>query len=171
MQGLQTTFHLQKYLITQISIMPMPSIVFSSHFALGEEVIIMMVRKLWTFMCCLILHLATNVIASFDIQMFKGGVNTFALVIYYANESWTFIHVIVDLFEEFDTTGLSMARQLQDLLKTFDLIHCVVVFLKDETINLISIVTTLDYIVDCHLLKLQWVYEGFCCIHVMFKAC
>jgi hypothetical protein len=67
MQGLQTTFHLQKYLITSISIMPMPFIVFPSHFALVEEVIIMMVRKLWTFMCCLILHLATNVITSFDI--------------------------------------------------------------------------------------------------------
>jgi hypothetical protein len=42
--------------------------------------------------------------------MFKGGVNTFVLVIYYTNESWTFIHVIVYLFEVFDTTGLSMAR-------------------------------------------------------------
>jgi hypothetical protein len=60
---------------------------------------------------------------------------------------------------------------LQNLLKTFDLIHHVVDILKDESINLISITTTLDYIVDCHLLKLQWVYEGFCCTHVMFKVC
>jgi hypothetical protein len=42
--------------------------------------------------------------------MSKGGVNTFALVINYANESWTLIHVIVDLFEMLDTTGLSMVK-------------------------------------------------------------
>jgi hypothetical protein len=36
---------------------------------------------------------------------------------------------------------------------------------------LISLATTLNYIVDCHCWKLQWVYEGFCFIHVMFKAC
>jgi len=67
MQGLLTTFHLQNYLITHISIMPMLSIVFPSHFALVEEVIIMIVKKLCTFMCCLILHLATNVVTSFDL--------------------------------------------------------------------------------------------------------
>jgi hypothetical protein len=42
--------------------------------------------------------------------MFKGRANTFALVINYTNESWTFIHVIVDLFEVLDTMGLSMAK-------------------------------------------------------------
>ncbi len=44
-------------------------------------------------------------------------------------------------------------------------------FVKDESNNLMSMVTTLCSIVDCHLLKLQRVYEGMCFGHIMFKTC
>lgn len=43
-------------------------------------------------------------------------------------------------------------------------------FVKDEGINLISMVTTLGSIVDYCLLKLQWVHEGACFGHIVFKA-
>ncbi len=49
--------------------------------------------------------------------------------------------------------------------------HCMITFMKDEGINLMSMVITLRSIVDCHLLKLQWVYKGTCFGHIMFKAC
>jgi hypothetical protein len=42
--------------------------------------------------------------------MFKSGMNTFALVINYANESWTLMHVIIDLFEVLNRKELSMAK-------------------------------------------------------------
>ncbi len=44
-------------------------------------------------------------------------------------------------------------------------------FVKDEGINLISMATTLCFVVDCHLLKLQQIYEGTCFGHIMSKAC
>jgi hypothetical protein len=31
--------------------------------------------------------------------------------------------------------------------------------------------TTLCFVVDCHLLKLQQIYEGTCFGHIMSKAC
>ncbi len=48
--------------------------------------------------------------------------------------------------------------------------HCMVVFMKDEGTNLICMATTLCFIVDCHPLKLQQVYEGTCFGHVMSET-
>jgi hypothetical protein len=63
-----------------------------------------------------------------------------------------------------------MANQLHSLLEKYDLMHCMIVFVKDEGNNLMFIATTLRSIVDCRLLKLQWVYEGTCFGHIMSKA-
>jgi hypothetical protein len=41
--------------------------------------------------------------------MSKGGVDTFALVINYLNESWMPQHATIGLFEVDETTWLSMA--------------------------------------------------------------
>jgi len=40
--------------------------------------------------------------------MSKGGVDTFALVFNYLNESWMPQHVTIGLFEVHEMTGLSM---------------------------------------------------------------
>jgi len=47
-----------------------------------------------------------------------------------------------------------MVRQLQALFQKFDLMFHVVAFVKDEINNLISMVVTICFIVDCHPLKL-----------------
>jgi hypothetical protein len=44
-------------------------------------------------------------------------------------------------------------------------------FVKDEGIDLMSMATTLCFVVDCCLLKLQQVYESTCFGHIMSKAC
>ncbi len=48
--------------------------------------------------------------------------------------------------------------------------HCMIVFVKDEGCNLMSMATTLSSIVDYRPSKLQWVYEGTCFGHIMSKA-
>jgi hypothetical protein len=63
-----------------------------------------------------------------------------------------------------------MASHLHSLLEKYDLMHRMIVFVKDEGNNLMSMATTLRSIVDCHLLKLQRVYESTCFGHIMFKA-
>ncbi len=51
------------------------------------------------------------------------------------------------------------------------LIHHVIVFVKDESNDLGTMVTTFWPIIDCELLKLLQVYEGTWSRHVMFKTC
>jgi hypothetical protein len=65
------------------------------------------------------------------------------------------MNVNVILFKVLDITRLSMAEQLQALFQKFDLMHCVVVFVKDESKNLIFMVVALHFIFYCHPLKLQ----------------
>jgi hypothetical protein len=64
-----------------------------------------------------------------------------------------------------------MANQLCSLHKKYDLMHCMITFVKDESNNFILMVTTLCSIINCHLLKLQQVYEGMCFGHIMSKTC
>jgi len=56
--------------------------------------------------------------------------DTFALIINYLNDSWTPMHVTIGLFEVHETTWLSMAKQLHTLLEKYDLMHCVITFVK-----------------------------------------
>ncbi len=81
--------------------------------------------------------------------------DTFALIINYLNESWMPRHVTIGLFEVHETTWLSMAGQLCSLLEKYDLMHCLIAFVKDEGNNLLSMVTTLRSIVNYCPLKLQ----------------
>lgn len=53
------------------------------------------------------------------------------------------------------------------LFETYNLMYHMIAFMKDEGVNMMSMVTTLGSIVDCHLLKLQQVYESACFV---FKA-
>jgi len=48
-----------------------------------------------------------------------------------------------------------MASQLCSLLEKYDLMHHMITFVKDEGINLMSMATTLCFVVDCHPLKFQ----------------
>ncbi len=50
-------------------------------------------------------------------------------------ESWTPMHVTVDLFEVNETSGQSMAIQLESLLSKFGLMYRVITFVKDEGKN------------------------------------
>jgi hypothetical protein len=102
--------------------------------------------------------------------MFRDGIDTFALVINYLNETCTFKHVILILFELHETCGSAMALQLQSLLENPGLIHQVIVFVKYESNNSGTVVTTLQSIIDCESLNFLQVYEGTCFGHIMFKA-
>jgi hypothetical protein len=71
--------------------------------------------------------------------MFWDGVDIFALVTKILNDSWTPMHVTVDLFEVNETSGWSMEIQLESLLSKFRLMHRVIAFVKDENTNLTTI--------------------------------
>jgi hypothetical protein len=102
----------------------------------------------------------TIVITSFDLWMFKGNANIFALVINFLNKFWIPMHVIVGLFKVNETSGQNMAIQPKSLLSKFGLMHYVIAFVKDKVINLRTIALVLHSIIDCEPLKFIKVYES-----------
>jgi hypothetical protein len=54
----------------------------------------------------------------------KGGIDTFALVIDYLDEAWTPRHVIINLFEVYETiSGSAIILMFQSFLEKIGLIH------------------------------------------------
>jgi len=85
--------------------------------------------------------------------MFRGVVDTFALVINVLNEFWNPIVVNVGLFEVDETNGKNMVVQSESLLSKFGLIHRVITFMKDENNNLSTMAIALCSIIICQPLK------------------
>jgi hypothetical protein len=83
--------------------------------------------------------------------MSRGGVDTFALVINYLNESLMPQHITIGLFEVHEMTRLSMVGQLHSLLEKYDLMHHMIAFVKDESNNLLFMATTLRSIANINL--------------------
>jgi hypothetical protein len=80
------------------------------------------------------------------------------------------MHIAMGLFEMNETIKQSMVIQLRFLLERFHLLHQVIVFVKDEGIDLIVMATTLHSIVDYEPLKFFSIYDDECFGHVMFKV-
>jgi hypothetical protein len=93
--------------------------------------------------------------------MSKGGMDTFSLVINYLNDFWTPMHVTIGLLKVHEIRWFSMVRQLHTSLEKYDLMNCVVAFVKDEN-NLMSMVIELHSIIDCQLLKLKRIFAILC---------
>jgi hypothetical protein len=55
--------------------------------------------------------------------MYHGGVDTFAMVLNFLNETWAPMHITMGLFEVNKTTEQSMVIQLQSLLERFGLLN------------------------------------------------
>jgi hypothetical protein len=85
-----------------------PHVVFPSWATFVEEVLPAMVKTTMQLHVLPRLAEATTLLASFDLWMFRGGMDTFALVINYLNESWMPQHVTIGIFEVHETIGLSM---------------------------------------------------------------
>jgi hypothetical protein len=56
------------------------------------------------------------------------------------------------------------------LLDKFGLLHQVIAFVKDESINLSTMVAVMHSIIDYEPLKIFRIYEGTCFGHVVSKA-
>jgi hypothetical protein len=61
--------------------------------------------------------------------------------------------LLVFFIEVHEITRFSMVGQLCILFEKYDMMHHVIVFVKDENNNLMSMVTTLCSTINYHLLK------------------
>ncbi len=80
------------------------------------------------------------------------------------------MHTTIGLFEVHETMKFSMVRYLQTLFEKYDLMHCMIVFVKDESNNMTTMVTTQLSIIDCHPLNLRHFYRSRCLGHNYFAA-
>jgi len=103
---------------------------------LVDDVLLAMVKKTLNLHVLPNLTFVTIISTSFNLWIFKDNVDIFALVTKNLNESWTLMHVTMDLLEVNETSGWSMAIQLESLFSKFGLMHCVIAFVKNEGKNL-----------------------------------
>ncbi len=82
-----------------------------------KQVIPIMVTKTMNLHVLPNVEFETIIFYSFGLWMLRGGMDTFALVSYYLDETWTLKHTTVGLFEVHETIGNAMVLQQQALLK------------------------------------------------------
>ncbi len=88
---------------------------------------------------------------TFDLWMSRSRYDTFALVINFINQNWVPCHMIIELFETFNTFGATLVEKMKVLLVEFNLTSKVIMYVKDEGANLNSLIT---FVVSCELLQL-----------------
>ncbi len=62
-----------------------------------------------------------SAIARFDLWMFKGVYDIFALMINFLSSDWQPKHVTIGLFETIETIGQTLVRSLTELLDKYGL--------------------------------------------------
>lgn len=154
-----------------VSLAPMPPHYFSFLFMYCEQFFPTIVTKTMNLDVMSFLEFVATIYCNFNFWMSRGGVDTFALVINYLDETCTPKHANVGLFEVHEAINSAMVLQLQVLLKKIGLIHHVFAFVKDEGNKLGTMVVELWSIVDCELLNLFQVFEDVCFGHVISKVC
>jgi hypothetical protein len=95
-------------LVEEVGITPLPTCCFSFLGYICRRSVACNGKNNYAITCVAMLAEATTLLASFDLWMFRGGMDTFALVINYLNESWMPQHVTIGIFEVHETFGLSM---------------------------------------------------------------
>jgi hypothetical protein len=86
---------------------------------------------------------------TFDFWMSKLGYDNFALVMNLINLSWSPCHITIGLFEAHDIFGATLTKQMKILLVEFNLTNKVIMYVKDEGVNLNFLTTTLTSIMSC----------------------
>jgi hypothetical protein len=70
---------------------------------------------------------------NFDLWMSRTKVNKFVLIMHFLNDKWEPCHVItISFFEITNTSGSTMALQVNELLTKHELNSQVIIYVKDE---------------------------------------
>jgi hypothetical protein len=108
---------------------------------------------------------------SFDLWMFRMGVDTFILIVHFLNDKWEPCHVTIGFFEIVETFGNAMALQVNEVFAKHGFNVWVIVYVKDEGDNFSTMTTALISVVLCEILGLTTPFVGACWGHAMSKCC
>ncbi len=82
------------------------------------------------------------------------ALDVFALVVNFLREDWMLKHITIGLFEAFETSRQTLTISLQDLLEQYGLTKNIIVYVKNECANMITMTFALKSIVSLKL----WVW-------------
>jgi len=68
--------------------------------------------------------------------------------------------VVMGIFEAIDTSGVTMAAQVKELLLFYNLLDKLIIYVKDEGGNLSTLARALSYVVSYAPLKLATNWQG-----------
>ncbi len=109
--------------------------------------------------------------ANFDLWMSKGAYDIFALVINFLDGNWKHRKVTIGLFETTKITNQALARNLSEFLDSYNLRKKIIIYVKDEGVNLNAITMVLKTIINCDILGVEESFNGTCFGHVFSKTC
>jgi hypothetical protein len=109
-------------------------------------------------------------IVSFDLWMSKGAYDIFALAINFLDENWQLEKVTIGFFEAIEKTSQILARNLKEFLNSYELSKKIIVYVKDERVDLNSMTTTFKFVVNCEVLGLEESFNGTCFGHAFSKT-
>ncbi len=108
--------------------------------------------------------------SSFDLWMWKGECNIFALVFFFLKLIGS-QSTLPLAFEAIDTSGQTLTKNVTKLLDIYKQTKKIIAYVKDEGFNLNIIATTLKSIVNCDLLNLKENFQRTCFGHVFSETC
>ncbi len=108
---------------------------------------------------------------TFDLWVSNGTKYVFIVLVIIIASDQEVKHVIIELFEISNMSGVAMAFKLEELLDKFSLTQKILPFIKDERSNLQTCVNALTFIVSCNNLSLLEPFDGTCFRHALSKVC
>jgi len=102
--------------------------------------------------------------------MSKGVHDVFIVVVNFLSNKWEAKHITIRPFEMSNTSGVTMAPRIQQLLEKFSLTQKIFVYVKDEGYILQTCVNTLNSIVSCANLAMMEPFDGSCFGHALLKV-
>ncbi len=96
--------------------------------------------------------------------MSKGAYDIFALVINFLDGNWKPRKVTIGLFETTETTSQTLARNLNELLDSYNLKKKIITYVKDEGANLNAMTMALKTIM------ISWEWKKVSMEHVFSKT-
>ncbi len=71
-------------------------------------------------------------------------------------------HITIGLFETFETSRQTLAKNLQEFLKQYELTKNIVVYVKDENVNMNTMTTIFKSIISCETLGVMESFQQTC---------
>jgi hypothetical protein len=96
--------------------------------------------------------------------------DVFALFVNFLGEDWMLKKITIGLFEAFETSRQTLIRSLQEVLKQYGLTKNIIVYVKNECANLITMTSALKSIVSFEALGMIKNFWGPCFGHAFFKV-